>query len=70
MVVSGKRKNIKRWGMSFLTNNMTLSSVTVANLYRAGWQIEAFFKLTKQNLRLDEFLGASCDAVITPGIIN
>jgi IS4 transposase len=49
--------------MSFLTNNITLSSVTIANLYRSGWQIEAFFKLTKQNLRLNEFLGTSRDAV-------
>ncbi|MDR1050232.1 MAG: transposase [Deltaproteobacteria bacterium] len=51
--------------MSFLSNNMTLSSVTIANLYRVRWQIEAFFKLTKQNLRLDEFLGAGRDAVKT-----
>ncbi|MDR1049487.1 MAG: transposase [Deltaproteobacteria bacterium] len=51
--------------MSFLTNNMTLSSVTIDNLYRARWQTEAFFKLIKQNLRLDEFLGAGRDAVKT-----
>jgi hypothetical protein len=44
---------------------MRLSSVTIANLYRARWQIEAFFELTKQNLRLDEFLGAGRDAVKT-----
>ncbi|MDR1050818.1 MAG: transposase [Deltaproteobacteria bacterium] len=65
IAVSGKKKNIKRRRMSFLTNNMTLSSVTIANLYRARRQIEAFFKLPKQNLRLDEFLGAGRDAVKT-----
>ncbi|MDR1298483.1 MAG: transposase [Deltaproteobacteria bacterium] len=65
IAVSDKEKNIKRRRMSFLTNNMTLSSVTIANLYRARWQIEAFFKLTKQNLRLNEFLCAGRDAVKT-----
>jgi IS4 transposase len=65
IAVSGKGNNIKRRIMSFLTNNMTRSSVTIANLYPARWQIEAFFKLTKQNLRLDEFLGAGRDAVKT-----
>jgi IS4 transposase len=44
---------------------MILSSVTITNLYHARWQIEAFFKLTKQNLRLNEFLGAGRDAVKT-----
>jgi hypothetical protein len=65
ITVYGKGNNIKRRIMSFLTNNMTLSSVTIANLYCAGWQIEAFFKLTKQNLRLNEFFGTSRDAVKT-----
>ena len=36
----------------FLTNNFRLAARTIADLYKARWQIELFFKWLKQNLRI------------------
>ena len=47
----------------FLTNNFIWSARSVADLYRARWQIEAFFKQIKQTLQLADFLGHSANAV-------
>ena len=47
----------------FLTNNLTWSAHSVADLYRCRWQIEVFFKQLKQTLQLTEFLGQSKNAV-------
>ena len=47
----------------FLTNNLTWSAASVAELYRCRWQIEAFFKQIKQTLQLADFLGHSANAV-------
>lgn len=41
----------------FLTNNFTLSPLTIAMLYRCRWQVELFFKWIKQNLRIKTFCG-------------
>jgi hypothetical protein len=49
----------------FLTNNFLLPPLTVAQLYRARWQIELFFKWIKQHLRIKAFLGNSENAVKT-----
>ena len=49
--------------MVFLTNNLTWSASSVAELYRCRWQIEAFFKQIKQTLQLGDFLGHSANAV-------
>lgn len=49
----------------FLTNNFTLSARTVANLYKARWQVELFFKWIKQNLKIKSFVGTSKNAVLT-----
>ena len=49
--------------MAFLTNNMEWSPVSVADLYRCRWSIEAFFKQIKQTLQLSDFLGHSANAV-------
>lgn len=51
--------------ISFLTNNFTLDSETIAELYRSRWQIETFFKWIKQNLKIKSFLGTSKNAVMT-----
>ena len=47
----------------FLTNNMELAPLTIAELYRSRWQVELFFKWTKQHLRIKPFYGNSENAV-------
>ncbi len=47
----------------FLTNNFSLPSMTIAELYRNRWQVELFFKWIKQNLRIKNFYGTSENAV-------
>ncbi len=49
----------------FLTNNLTLAPRTIADIYKARWQVELFFKWIKQNLRIKSFLGTSLNAVLT-----
>jgi len=49
--------------MEFLTNQLTWSPESVAELYRCRWQIEVFFKQIKQTLQLADFLGTTANAV-------
>jgi hypothetical protein len=49
----------------FITNNLELSPVTIAMLYRKRWQVELFFKWIKQHLRITAFYGNSDNAVRT-----
>ena len=49
--------------MVFLTNNLTWSAQTVADLYRCRWEIEKFFRQIKQTLQLGDFLGNNENAV-------
>ena len=49
--------------MVFLTNNLTWSAQTIADLYRCRWSIEVFFKELKQTLQLADFLGHNAHAV-------
>jgi len=49
----------------FLTNHFGLPALTVAELYRARWRIELFFKWIKQHLRIKAFYGTSINAVKT-----
>jgi len=51
--------------LEFLTNNMTLAASTIGEIYKDRWQIEVFFKLIKQNLRIKTFVGTSANAVWT-----
>lgn len=51
--------------LQFLTNHMSLSASTIADVYKDRWQIEIFFKLIKQNLRIKSFVGISANAVWT-----
>lgn len=51
--------------LRFLTNNFKLAAGTIADIYRARWQIELFFKWIKQNLKIKSFLGCSKNAVMT-----
>jgi len=49
----------------FLTNNFTLPAITIAQLYKARWQVELFFKWIKQHLRIKAFYDTSENAVKT-----
>lgn len=49
--------------LTFLTNNLDVSAMEVANLYRNRWQIEVFFKWIKQNLTIKTLWGHSENAV-------
>lgn len=50
---------------AFLTNNFTFAASTIAQIYKARWYIESFFKWMKQNLKIKTFLGTSPNAVFT-----
>ena len=65
-------KNIRRiavynaehhFTMVLLTNNMKLSAGTIADLYKARWDIEIFFRNLKQNFHIKSFVGTSPNAV-------
>jgi len=49
----------------FLSNNFSLSPVTIGKLFKCRWQIELFFKWIKQHLRIKAFFGLSENAVKT-----
>ena len=49
----------------FLTNHFALPAVTIAQLYRARWRVELFFRWIKQHLRIKAFYGTSENAVKT-----
>jgi hypothetical protein len=49
----------------FLTNNFLLPALTIAQIYKARWQVELFFKWIKQHLRIKAFYGTSENAVKT-----
>ena len=49
----------------FLTHHLKLAAKTVADLYKARWQVELFFKWIKQNLKIKSFIGTSNNAVMT-----
>ena len=49
----------------FLTNHFGLSAKTIAEIYRARWQVELFFKWIKQHLRIKTFIGTSRNSVMS-----
>lgn len=56
-------KENDRW-FKFLTNDLTLTAVEVALLYRDRWKVELFFKKLKQNSLVTSFIGRSPNAVM------
>lgn len=50
---------------TFLTNNFSLDAIVIAQLYKARWRVELFFKWIKQHLRIKAFYGTSENAVKT-----
>lgn len=51
--------------LTFLTNNFSLSALSIAQLYKCRWKVELFFKWIKQHLRIKSFFGTSENAVKT-----
>jgi hypothetical protein len=51
--------------LTFLTNNFDISARSIADLYKARWQVELFFKWIKQHLRIKAFYGTSENAIKT-----
>ena len=53
-----------KW-LKFLTNNFVLPALTIAQVYKARWRVELFFRWIKQHLRIKAFYGTSENAVKT-----
>ncbi len=51
--------------VQLLTNNFKLAASTIAELYKARWLIEIFFRNIKQLLKIKSFIGTSRNAVET-----
>lgn len=49
--------------LQFITNNLQITPITVAQYYQKRWQIEVLFKRLKQNCPLQYFLGDSENAI-------
>ena len=49
----------------FITNNLELSAIEIALLYKNRWQVELFFKWIKQHLKVKSFWGTTMNAVKT-----
>ena len=47
-----------------VTNNTDWAASTIAELYRARWQVEIFFREIKQLLHIKSFIGTSENAVM------
>jgi hypothetical protein len=56
---------ITRKYYTFLTNNMHIDGLTIAQLYKHRWKIELFFKWLKQHVRIKVFWGRTENAVKT-----
>lgn len=55
--------NEKWHDLVFLTNNFEWAASTIAELYKARWQVELLFKELKQTLQLQDFFGENENAV-------
>ncbi len=49
--------------LRLLTNDLDIAAQEIADLYKQRWDIELFFRLMKQTLRIVKFLGRSENAV-------
>lgn len=53
----------KKRFLRILTNQWTFAATTIAQIYKERWQIEIFFKMLKQNLKIKTFVGTSANAL-------
>lgn len=49
--------------ITFISNNVDISALDIANIYCNRWQIEVFFKWIKQNMTVKRMWGYSENAV-------
>ena len=49
--------------IELITNNLTWTASTIAELYRQRWMIEIFFKELKQHLKIKSFIGTNENAM-------
>jgi hypothetical protein len=56
---------VKNKNIIFLSNDFDNDAQTIADIYKARWDIETFFKNIKQNLKINRFFGTSRNAVMT-----
>jgi IS4 transposase len=49
--------------MEILTNHLDWAASTLSAIYKSRWQIELFFKLLKQHLKIKTFVGTSANAM-------
>ncbi len=47
-----------------LTNHLSFGATTIGAIYKDRWQIEIFFKILKQNLKIKTFVGTSPNALL------
>jgi IS4 transposase len=57
------RDQTRNRSLVFLTNNFELPADVICELYQRRWQVELFFKWTKQHLRIRRFFGRSRNAI-------
>ena len=50
--------------IEIITNQLTWTAATIAELYKQRWMIETFFKTLKQLLKIKTFVGTSKNAVL------
>lgn len=50
---------------TFVTNDFVSNAILIARIYKYRWQIELFFRWTKQHLKIKTFWGTSANAVKT-----
>jgi len=51
--------------IELLTNHLRFGSTTIGRIYRDRWEIELFFKVLKQHLKIKTFVGTSANALKT-----
>ena len=51
--------------IEFLTNHLSFGATTITKIYRDRWEIELFFKLLKQHLKIKTFVGTRPNALWT-----
>ena len=60
VVVWDERNNRE---IELLTNHLSFAATTIAEIYRDRWEIELFFKVLKQHLKIKTFVGTTPNAL-------